>query len=109
MNGELATAIDAHVTDLDDTTFSDQRSARVALAHLLVSVSELNRRLEQSPDTDVPTQTLRTSGILEGLQHWIEKLTERLRQICSELKATFTITVGAPMSVSVTVDFQPGW
>jgi len=38
-----------------------------------------------------------------------EKLAERLRAICSELKATFSITVGAPMTVSVTVDSQPGW
>jgi hypothetical protein len=109
MNGELASAIDAHTTDLGNTAVSDQPSARVALAHVLVSVSELNRRLEQSPETDVPAETLRATGILEKLQHWIEKLTERLRMICSELKATFSITVGTPMTVSVTVDFQPGW
>lgn len=109
MDGNLIDAIDAQTSDLENTTVSDQGSARKALAHVLVSVSELNQRLEHSPETDVPADTLRTSGILEKLQHWIEKLAERLRQICSELKATFSITVGTPMAVSVTVDFQPGW
>lgn len=66
-DGDLTGDIDAHVADLSAITVSDQGSGRTALARVLVSVSELHRRLEQSPETDVPEETLRTSGILSCL------------------------------------------
>jgi hypothetical protein len=82
----------------------DEATARDALTELLATVAQIN---EAAP---APTERLAVSGgLVERLKEWIDKLIDQLRKIVREIPyaTSFSLTVGPPGMLSVTVTFGP--
>ena len=101
--------VDAHLDLLDALTPATPESASAQLSVALASVSEINRALE-APAPKSYTLAGPVGDIVEKLEQWIERLTDKLTEIVKELgpTATFALQVGSSVSVTVSVGPFPG-
>jgi hypothetical protein len=107
--------IEPHLNRLDEID-TDNRSA---LAELLASTAMFNADIQNSPPPIPPSTgeqaitgrdavALSFGGDLATRLHeWLDKLIEKLQAIVEKFSgASFTVTIGAPFQVSVSVTFE---
>jgi hypothetical protein len=89
---------------MTDAPVNDEASAHQALAYAMTAVGSINLGLGASQE-QVLTFANPVDDILKKLEDWIKRLVAKLAEIAKQLKASFSITVGT--SVSVTISCGP--
>jgi hypothetical protein len=106
--------IDSHLQAMKDVHVKDEASALTALTQCMRVVAETNRLLDD--DLTKPPSKPDLSGsatarlsIVDKLQKCIEAILVKLRQIVKKLGdgISYSLTVGT--SVSLTINFPPGY
>jgi hypothetical protein len=106
-NDQQAQVIEARLDAVEDMPVSDDRSARGALTHVLVTVSRISQLSAQARAQAMVGGGAATDDTSERLRTWLDRLIDVLTRIIAKIPeaTSFSISVGA--NVSVTVDFGP--
>jgi hypothetical protein len=88
-----------------DDSVSQQIDQAKTLGDLLAVVPAMNRKLG-TPDIH-PLSGWLSDDLPERLERWLKQLREKLATIAKDADS-YSITVGAPVGVSVTVTFRSG-
>jgi len=76
----------------------------LALANAMAAVRGINQGLGMGAESMIALGNP-ADAIIKKLHEWIKQLVDTLTEIAKQLKATFSLTVGT--SVSVTINFGP--
>lgn len=93
--------VNTHLEKMSAVDVQDPASANQALAHALSAVGAMN-------STSAPVGTTLSmglspvDGIVERLEEWLSRLVDKLTEIAEHLRATFSISVGTSVTVSIT-------
>jgi hypothetical protein len=92
--------LDTHIADLQQI----DPTSSTAVIDLLTAVASFNADLLNE---SVPGMRQRTLSVPDELKEWLNELLAKAREIVNESSnvASFTVTVGAPMAVTVAVTF----
>ena len=92
--------LDTHIADLQQI----DPTSSTAVIDLLTAVTSFNADLLNE---SVPGMRQRTLSVPDELKEWLNELLAKVREIVNESSnvASFTVTVGAPMAVTVAVTF----
>ena len=101
---DASTLVEHHLALMNAPTIRDDESAHLALANAMAAVGGMNQGLGMSTESTIAFGNP-ADAIIKKLQEWIKQLVDKLTEIATRLKATFSLTVGA--SVSVTINFGP--
>ena len=106
-NDQQLQVIEARLDAIEDMPVSDDRSARQALTHVLVTVSRISQLSAQARAQAMVGGGASTDDTFERLGTWLDRLVDVLTRIIAEVPeaTSFSMSVGA--NVSVTVDFRP--
>ena len=96
--------IDQHLQLIADAPVNDEATAQQALARTLSAVGSLNQHLAVAELTRTALLSP-VDDIVKKLEEWINRLVAKLTEIAKQLKASFSITVGT--SISVTLSCGP--
>ena len=105
-NDQQVQVIQAGLDALEGMPVSDDRSAREAFAHVMVTVSRINELSAKARAQAMIGGGLPGDEITENLREWLDRLVSALPGIAGRLAGAtaFSISVGA--NVAVTVDFS---
>jgi hypothetical protein len=100
MRGRPMPEMDTHIANLQQI----DPTSSTAVTDLLTTVASFNADLLNE---SVSGMRQRTLGVPEKFKEWLEQLLAKIKEIVNELSdvASFTITIGAPMAVTVGVTF----
>lgn len=91
--------VEHHLEMMANTPVGDEATARQALAYALSAVGGMNQHLgaaQQPAALPGPVD-----GIIDKLEDWIKRLVAKLTEIARQLEASFSITVGTTVSVTI--------
>jgi hypothetical protein len=96
--------VEQHLQLMADAPVEDEATAQQALAYALSAVGGMNQHLTvaQQPRAALAGPV---DDIVKKLEDWIKRLVAKLTEIAKQLKASFSITVGT--SISVTISCGP--
>jgi hypothetical protein len=105
-NDQQVQVIQARLDALEGMPVSDDRSAREAFTHVMVTVSRINELSAKARAQAMVGGGAAGDEIAENLRKWLDRLVGALPGIVRELAgaAAFSISVGA--NVAVTVEFS---
>ena len=100
MANDPTTLVEQHLQMMTEMSVEDEASAQQALAYVLSAVGGMNQNLTAAQQ---PTATLSSpvNDIVKKLEDWIKRLVTKLTEIATQLKASFSITVGTTISVTI--------
>lgn len=100
MADDPAALVERHLQMMTEISVQDEATAQQALAYLLSAVAGINQGLTAAQQ---PTASLArpVDDIVKKLEDWIKRLVAKLTDIAMRLKASFSITVGTTISVTV--------
>ncbi len=99
--GDTSALVEHHLQMMAEAPVNDEATARQALAYALSAVGGMNQGLELAQDQSVSVAGP-VDDIVKRLEGWIERLVAKLTEIAKQLKASFSITVGTSISVTIT-------
>ncbi len=97
--------VEKHLTAMEAIDTSTDDGAHSALAHAMAATNRINdvhgdtSRIRERLEGDV------SRDLVDKLDDWIKRLLGALTKIAAQLKATFSISVGT--GISVTMNFGP--
>src|SRR5580704_11736115 len=105
-NDQQVQVIQAGLDALEGMPVSDDRSAREAFTHVMVTVSRINELSAKARAQAMIGGGVPGDAITENLREWLDRLVSALPGIVGRLAGAtaFSISVGA--NVAVTVDFS---
>jgi hypothetical protein len=94
------TLVDGYVNDLQGIKAMDRKSAIQAFSQLAIAVNQINQTLAA---TGSDRSLSPTSGLIEKLKEWVEKLVPKVEEIAKAFGETtsFSISIGVPISVTL--------
>ena len=100
MANDPTALLEQHLQMMTEISVEDEATAQQALAYALSAVGGMNQRLSA---TQQPTASLAmpVDDIVKKLENWIKRLVAKLTEIATKLKASFSITVGTTISVTI--------
>lgn len=106
-NDQQVRLIQARLDAVESMPVSDDRSAREAFTHVMVTVSRINELSAKARAQAMMGAGAPGDEILDKLREWLDRLISALTRIVDKLAGAtrFSISVGA--NVAVTVDFGP--
>ena len=104
-NDQQVQVIEERLDALDGMPVSDDRSARQAFAHVMVTVSRISQLSAQVRGQAIMGAGTSADDILENLGTWIDRLVSALTRIVANLSGARSFSISAGANVSVTVDF----
>jgi hypothetical protein len=104
-NDQQVQVIEARLDALDGMPVSDDRSAREAFTHVMVTVSRISQLSAQVRGQAMMGAGAPADDILENLRTWLDRLVGALRRIVANLSGARSFSISAGANVSVTVDF----
>ncbi len=104
-NDQQVQVIEARLDVLDGMPVSDDRSAREALTHVMVTVSRISQLSAQVRGQALMGAGAPADDIHERLRTWLDRLISALTRIVANLSGARSFSISAGANVSVTVDF----
>jgi hypothetical protein len=104
-NDQQVQVIEAHLDALDGMPVSDDRSAREAFTHVMVTVSRISQLSAQVRGQAIMGAGASADDVLENLRTWLDRLVSALTRIVANLSGARSFSISTGASVSVTVDF----
>ncbi|MGC8466423.1 MAG: hypothetical protein ACP5O0_10960 [Acidimicrobiales bacterium] len=97
--------IDQHLTAMEAADTSTDEGAHSALAHAMAATKRINDVHEETSRIRERLEGEVSRDVVEKLDEWIKRLVGALTKIATQLKATFSISVGT--GISITMNFGP--
>lgn len=85
---------------MSEAPVHDDASAHQALAYAMAAVGGINQGLGLTQESGL-TLGNPVEDIIKRLEDWIKRLVGKLTEIAKQLKASFSITVGTGISVTI--------
>jgi hypothetical protein len=104
-NDQQVQVIEGRLDAIDGMPVTDDRSARLALGHLMVTVSRISQLSAQVRGQAIMGAGASADDILENLGTWLDRLVSALTRIVANLSDARSFSISAGATVSVTVDF----
>jgi|HubBroStandDraft_1064217.scaffolds.fasta_scaffold840694_1 hypothetical protein len=106
-NDQQVRAIELRLDALEGMPIRDDRSAREAFTHAMVTVSQINHFSSRTQAQAIMGAATPVDDLFEKLRVWIDRLVTVMRRIVAKLAGATAFSVSAGTSVSITVDFGP--
>lgn len=105
-NDQQVQVIEDRLGVLDGMPVSDDRSAREAFTHVMVTVSRISQLSAQVRGQALMGAEAPADEVLERLRTWLDRLVSALTWIVANLSGARSFSISAGANVSVTVDFK---
>lgn len=102
---DISAQIERHLNLMAVAPVKDEDTARQALAYALSAVGGMNQHLAVAEQPRTTPFFDPIDDIVKKLEEWIKRLFDKLTEIAKQLKASFSITVGT--NISVTISCSP--
>jgi len=106
-NDQQVQLIEARLDALEGMPVSDDRSARDAFTHVMVTVTRINQLSAQARGQAMMGAGVPVDDILDRLRVWLDRLVIALPRIVGKLAGARSFSVSVGTNVSVAVDFGP--
>lgn len=104
--------VESRLNRLANMPVTDEESARGALAEVMATVDQINRRdasvhTRRDVESVLGLHDAMLDGIIEKLEKWIDQLVAKLTEIVKVLAGASSFSISIGTCLSVTVNFGP--